>query len=503
MKILSVDQIRQADAYTIENEPIASDALMERAAGKLFEWIRKRLQPQTEVVVFSGIGNNGGDGLVLARLLAQDNYKVTAYLIKFSDKMSDDCRLNADRLREWDETLLIEVNEVAELPEIRQGAIVVDALFGSGLNKPASGLAEACITTINDADNVVIGVDIPSGLYADQAINPKSDAVVKADYTLSFQFPKLSFFWPENDVYVGRWEVLPIGLHPLFINEVNATNHLLELDLLKPWWKHRARFSHKGTYGHVLLVAGSAIKTGAAILAAKACLRSGAGLLHVHLPEKARLPIQVAVPEAMISPDPHEHWFSKLPDLSMFNVIAAGPGLGTEEETVQGFKLLIQNSKLPLVLDADALNILAENKTWLAFLPKNTILTPHPKEFERLAGKWQNSFERMKLQKELSVRFGLIIILKGAFTCVSMPDGKCYFNPTGNPGMATAGSGDALTGIITGLIAQGYSPAKASLLGVYLHGLAGDLAAEQLGMESMLASDIISNLPKAIARIRE
>ncbi|MBG0782962.1 MAG: NAD(P)H-hydrate dehydratase [Bacteroidales bacterium] len=503
MKILDIDQIRQADAFTIENEPIASDALMERAANQLYEWIRKRLQPHSSVVIFSGVGNNGGDGLVLARLLAQDNYEVTCYLIKFSDQLSKDCQLNADRLRVLDESLLIEISDVSELPDIKQDAIIVDALFGSGLNKPVAGLAEACIRNINELENVVVAVDIPSGLYADQPVNNKTDAIVKADYTLSFQFPKLSFFWPENDIYVGRWEVLPIGLHPVFINEVKTHHHLLEAALLKPWWKPRARFAHKGKFGHVLLVAGSADKTGAAILAAKACMRSGAGLLHVHLPLKACTPVQSAFPEAMLSVDSNETFFSEVPDLSPFNVVAAGPGIGTASETAKALKLLIQNSNQPLVLDADALNILAENKTWLSFLPGNTILTPHPKEFERLAGKWQHSFERLELQRELSVRCGLIIILKGAFTCVSMPDGKCYFNPTGNPGMATAGSGDVLTGIIAGLIAQGYSPAKASLLGVYIHGLAGDMAAEQLGMESMLASDIISHLPKAIARVRE
>ncbi|HOI31427.1 MAG: NAD(P)H-hydrate dehydratase [Bacteroidales bacterium] len=503
MKILNAEQIRQADAFTIENEPVASDVLMERAANRLFEWIRKRLQPHTPVVIFAGVGNNGGDGLVLARLLAQESYNVVAYLIRFNDKLSNDCQVNADRLRMLDEALLVEISDVSELPSLKQDAILVDALFGSGLNRPAKGLAEACINLMNEVENVVVAIDIPSGLYADQPVDLKSDAIVKADYTLSFQFPKLAFFLPENDLFVGRWEVLPIGLHPVFINEVKTQHHFLEVSILKPWWKARARFTHKGNYGHVLLIAGSADKTGAAILAAKACMRSGAGLLHVHLPSKACNPLQSAFPEAMISIDQNDSFFSMVPDLAPYNVVAAGPGIGTAIETSKALKLLIQNNRLPLVLDADALNILAENKTWLSFLPRNTILTPHPKEFERLAGKWQNSFERLELQRELSVRFGLILILKGAFTCVSLPDGKCFFNPTGNPGMATAGSGDVLTGIISGLLAQGYSPAKASLLGVYLHGLAGDLAAEQLGMESMLASDIISHLPKAIARIRE
>lgn len=497
MKILSVEQIRLADAFTVEHEPILSVDLMERAANKLFEWIRKRLQPQSEVLIFAGTGNNGGDGLVLARLLIENGFQVTTCLIHYAEKLSPDCETNFQRLQNIEGAKPIDVWHEADMPAITEEVIIVDALFGSGLNRPVSGIAKTAIDLINSGQNVVISIDIPSGLYADKAIDPKLDTVVEADYTLSFQFPKLSFLWPENDRFVGRWEILDIGLDSRYIGEVLTPFSMLEKPTVSSFLRKRSKFSHKGTYGHALIIAGSAAKTGAAILAAKACLISGAGLLHVHLPESAQIPMQSAFPEAMISRDANEDHFSQLPDLSPFTVIAAGPGMGTAEETVKAMKLLIQQATTPLMLDADALNILAENKTWLAFLPKNSILTPHPGEFERLVGSWTNSFERLELQRQLSLKFGVIVVLKGANSCISFADGHCVFNTTGNPGMATAGSGDVLTGMITGLLAQHYSPAKAAMLGVYLHGLAGDMAAGKLGMESVIASDIIHCIPDA------
>ncbi len=497
MKILSVEQIRLADAFTIEHEPVLSIDLMERAATKIFEWMRKRLQPQSEVMIFAGTGNNGGDGLALARLLIENGFHVNTSLIRYTETLSPDCEINYNRLRDMTASQLADVHQEADLPVVTEGTIIVDALFGSGLNRPVSGLAKSTIDLINSGDNVVISIDMPSGLYADRAIDPKLDTVVEADYTLSFQFPKLSFLWPENDRFVGRWEILDIKLDLRFISEVRTPFSMLEKRTVNGFLHKRSKFSHKGTFGHALIIAGSAAKSGAAILAAKACLISGAGLLHVHLPESVQIPMQSAFPEAMISRDAHQDCFSKLPDLSPFNAIAAGPGMGTAEETVKAMKLLIQQATTPLVLDADALNILAENKTWLAFLPKNSILTPHPGEFERLVGSWTNSFERLDLQRQLSLKFGVIIVLKGAHTCISFPDGQCVFNTTGNPGMATAGSGDVLTGMITGLIAQQYSPSQAAMLGVYLHGLAGDLAAGKLGMESVIASEIIRSIPEA------
>jgi NAD(P)H-hydrate epimerase len=325
--------------------------------------------------------------------------------------------------------------------------------------------------------------------------------IFKADYTLTFQNPKLAFLLPENDPYVGRFEVLDIGLHPRYLEEVETNNLLTVKAMVKPILHNRTKYSHKGTYGHTLLIAGSEGKTGAALLGAKACLRTGVGLLSVHLPKVAQLPLQTAIPEAMIDGDDSETCFSTFGKLDAYTAVGVGPGLGKADDTVRALKRLIQEVQVPLVMDADALNILSDNPTWLPFLPAKTILTPHPKEFERLVGKSSTSFERLEKQRELAVKYNLIVIVKGAHTTVAMPNGTIFFNTTGNPGMATAGSGDVLTGIILSLLAQRYSPEEAAVLGVYLHGLAGDLAADEIGQEALMASDITEHLGKACAAL--
>ena len=308
------------------------------------------------------------------------------------------------------------------------------------------------------------------------------------------QFPKMAFLYPENEPYVGKWEVLDIKIHPDFIENVETANFFTTADVVKPLLHKRGKHSHKGTYGHALLIAGSIGKTGAALLASESCMRSGVGLLTTHLPKSAMLPLQIYLPEAMISPDKSDNCFSHVPDLQSYNAVGVGPGLGKENETVNALKQLIQKVRVPLVLDADALNIISDNKTWLSFLPENTIVTPHPKEFERLFGKTDNSAQRIELQREMSKQYNIIIVLKGANTSITFPNGSCFFNSTGNPGMATAGSGDVLTGIILSLLAQRYTPEEAAIIGVFMHGRAGDKAAEKHGMEVMIAGDIIKNL---------
>lgn len=503
MKILSVEQIRIADTYTIQNEPIDSIELMERASEKVCEWITSHVSSEIQIFVLCGTGNNGGDGLAVTRMLHLQGFRVAAYLIHFSPSLSADCLKNNERLKETDGAKIFDVFDGNQFPLIKKGDVVIDAILGSGLNKPTSGIVKNLIEYLNDSEAITISIDMPSGLYADKPIDFQNDIVVKSDYTLSFQFPKLSFLFPENDIFVGRWEILPIGLHPQYIQEVVTTNEFVTLALARSILKKRPKFSHKGTYGHALLIAGSEGKTGASILSADACLRSGVGLLHVHLPQKSILPMQTALPEAMVSADPSDSHFTKLPNIQQFNAIAVGPGLGTENETERALKFLIQECRTSLIFDADALNILSENKTWLSFLPSKTILTPHPKEFERLAGKTHNSFERLEKQRELSKKHNIIIVLKGAHTSITFPNGKCFFNSTGNPGMATGGSGDVLTGIILGLLAQGYTPEESAVLGVFLHGLAGDLVVKDYGMESLIASDITTYLGKAFLKLRE
>lgn len=486
MKILSIEKMRQADRYTIQNEPISSLDLMERAATKVFEWIVSHVTPESRVKVFCGMGNNGGDGLALARLLYGKGFDPEVFVVRYSDKMSPDSEANYHRVTTLMGNEVREIRSEVDFPPIAAGDLVIDALFGSGLNRPIEGLAGDLIRYLNLRPALRIAIDIASGLFADSP-SPAA-AIFQPDYTLTFQTPKLAFLLPENDPYVGHLEVLDIGLHPQFLDEVMTSNLLVDKKMIKELIHHRPRFSHKGTYGHALLIAGSEGKTGAAILGAKSCLRTGVGLLSVKLPSTAWTPLQAALPEAMIQVDE---------SMETFNAIGIGPGLGKDEEAQRRVRRVIQDAKVPLVMDADALNIMAENKTWLAFLPAKTILTPHPKEFERLFGKTSNSFERLELLRSMAVKHNIIIVLKGAYTATAMPNGAVFFNSTGNPGMATAGSGDVLTGMILSLLAQRYSPEEAAVLGVYLHGLAGDIAAAAMGQEAMMASDITDHIGKA------
>lgn len=503
MKIPDTIQIREADAYTIENEPIASVDLMERAATAVFKRILPKLSPVQQILVIAGMGNNGGDGLVLARLLLQQGFLVQIYILSIVEKGSPDFEINLTRLKQLSNSEIHLIYDESDFPPFSPDDMVIDAIFGSGLNKPVTGLVAGLINAINKSSAVVIAIDIPSGLFADKAVDTNKDVVIYADYTYTFETPKLAFLFPENEFFVGLWEVVPIGLHPEFMNSLTVKNNILNDNLVRNLIHTRRKFSHKGIFGHALLIAGSSGKYGAAILAAESCMRSGVGLLHAHLPKCAQLPLQIRIPEAMISMDISETHFSQLPDLSGYNAIGAGPGLGMQEDTCKALKLLIQNSTVPLVLDADALNILSENKTWMAFLPFESILTPHPKEFERLAGKWTDSFERLEMQRQLSIHNKVFIVLKGAHTAITTPSGDCWFNSTGNPGMATGGSGDVLTGIILGLLAQNYAPLHAALIGVYLHGRAGDLGIAEVGVEGLIASDITRMIGKAFLSLRQ
>lgn len=502
MKILPIDKIRAADAYTIEHEPIPSIELMERAATQLLRWIINHVDNTHPFYIFAGPGNNGGDGLALGRMLAEAKYKVKIYIIRYTDKTSEDFQVNYERAIQLPSISASEIRKTEEFPEIGEESVVIDAIFGSGLTRPIKGFIADVIKKINDSPAIKVAIDTPSGVFSDTSSVQNDGVIVRADYTLSFQFPKLAFMMPENDPYVGEWHVLDIGLHLEYINSVSTHNFFTVKEDVVPLIKKRRKFSHKGTYGHALLIAGSYGKMGAAVLAAESCLRSGVGLLHVHIPKVGYQIMQTALPEAMISMDRYDNYFSEVPDLSIYNAVGIGPGLGTEHQSQMALKLLIQEFNAPMVFDADALNILSENPTWLAFLPAGSILTPHPKEFERLAGKWNNDFEKLEIQCDFAKRYNIYLVLKGANTSICTPDGKCYFNSTGNPGMATAGSGDVLTGIITGLLAQHYSSGQAAVLGVYLHGLAGDIAAKKEAQEAIIAGDIIKMLGKAWKKLR-
>jgi len=502
MKFFTTSQIAELDRYTIENEPISSIDLMERASLQLADWITARFDTNRRIAVFAGPGNNGGDALAVSRILVANSYNVDVF-IPDSDKKFTDCFLiNLERLKGLAEvkTIIWNINE--KLPELINVDLIIDGLFGSGLSRPISGFPAQLIKHLNNSGIPIIAIDIPSGLMGEDNRANDPEAIIQASNTLTFQFPKLSFFFRDNERFTGKWEVLPIGLHPTGIELTATPWHYSDLKTMVSILKTRGKFSHKGTYGHALLVAGSYGKMGAAILAAKGCLRSGVGLLSVHIPRSANQIIQIAVPEAMVSLDKSENLISVIPNLSAYKAIGIGPGIGKANQTTIALELLIENYQGPLVIDADAINIISENPDIIQLISEGTILTPHPLEFERLAGHADSDFERLNLAINFAKDHHIVLILKGAYTAIAFPDGSCWFNSTGNPGMATGGSGDVLTGILTGLLAQGYTPQEAALLGVYLHGLSGDLCLSGSSEESLLSGDIADQLGKAFAFLK-
>ncbi len=497
MKLFVSDQIRQIDGYTIKEEPVASIDLMERAALQLFRWFVQKFERSQHIIIFAGPGNNGGDGLALARLLDSNRYETEVYYVDFTEKTSEDWKSNLMRLKSETKVQFNVLKGSDQLPVISSGDIIIDAVFGSGLTRPVDGLAGDVINYINKSYATIISIDIPSGMSGEDNSDNNYRNIVSADYTLSFQFPKLSFMFAENAHYLGEWIVLPIGLSMNAIRTMSTPYLFTEKEDVVPLLKKRNKFDHKGTFGHGILFAGSSGKMGAAVLGAGGALRTGIGLLTCHVPICGVGIIQSAVPEAMAESDINEKHLSSAGNLDHITAIGIGPGIGTDPESQQTLYKILSGCQKPVVIDADALNMISLSKELLSVIPEGAILTPHPKEFERLAGKTKNSYHRLMRQIELSKEHKCIIVLKGAHTSVTTPAGNVFFNSTGNPGMATGGSGDVLTGILLSLLAQGYRPEDAAVLGVYIHGLAGDIAAEELCYESVIASDIINNLAKA------
>ena len=502
MKILTAEQIRALDKYTIEHEPVSSYDLMERAASLCYNFLPYDDFLLARTVYICGKGNNGGDGLAMARMHRQDEDGMAmAVIIEHTKEGSPDFARNLYLLEDEGKVKVVHVRSMEDFPSIDENALIVDAILGTGLSRPLEGLLAEVVVHINCLSNHVVSVDMPTGLFADDNTKNDMGLVIWADQTNTFHCPKMSMLLPETGNFAGRVEVLDIGLMDEEMNPVSKYEYV-QLDDLQKLYKKRQKFSHKGNFGHALLVAGSKGKMGAAQLAAKACLRSGAGLLTTHVPACGLDIMQVGVKEAMCTVDVNQDYIIELPNLSAFNAIGFGPGIGTEKDTANVLKRLLQDADARLVIDADGLNILAQNKTWLSFIPSGTILTPHPKEFERMAGSWETSEERLQLQLEFSAKYGVIVVLKGAHTTVTTPAGRTFFNSTGNSGMATAGSGDVLTGVVLGLLAQGYSPEVAAIMGVYLHGAAGDICAFNQAPEALLASDIVSNLGRAFDALR-
>ncbi|MDH6535511.1 NAD(P)H-hydrate dehydratase [Parabacteroides sp. 52] len=501
IKIFATEQVKELDKYTIEHEPIASIDLVERASVLFVQEFVRHFSRQSRVFVFAGPGNNGADALAIARLLADESYKVEVYLFNPSHHLSLDCDKNKERLQKEVSVAFTEVAGPFEAPQLGEQDIVIDGLFGSGLNRSLEGGFAAVVNYINESDATVVAIDIPSGLFGEDNRQNNPDAIIRADVTLTFAFPKLAFLLPENHVYVGEWKVLDIGLHPTAVEEMSTPYVQVSEEDIVSLLRPRERFAHKGNYGHALLVAGSKGKMGASLLAARACLRSGAGLLTAHIPFRGEQTFQTAFPEAMLSFDPHKEYFTTVPELAPYTAVAVGPGIGQSFETAAAVERLLERFGKPLVIDADAINLLASNHDMFNKIPSNSLLTPHPKEFDRIAGESHSDYERLQKARMFASEKNMYIVLKGAYTATCTPDGRVFFNNSGNPGMATAGSGDVLTGILLGLLSQGYEPGEAAVLGVYLHGAAGDLAAAFRSEESLIAGDITEMLGKAFKQL--
>ena len=495
MKLYSAEQIYKADQISIKKEEIGSNELMERAALQLFNWMHLRMQgAQVKIHLFCGIGNNGGDGIALARHLQDHGYNIEVYVVNYSEKRSKDFLINMERLKDrkiWPNFM----NTGGELPPIDKDDIIVDGIFGIGLNRTPDDWVVKIIQHLNASAAFILSIDIPSGMFTDQG--PENfEAVIKSNFVLSFQTPKLVFFLPETGPFIEQWEVLDIGLDPDYLMTTETDYELIGKSEVLNLYKPREKYAHKGTYGHTLIIGGSYGKMGAVSLSAKAALYSGSGLVTSYVPKIGYGILQAAIPEVMVLTDAEENELVNIKFDLEPSVIGIGVGMGTGAKTVAGFTEFIKSNQKPLVIDADALNILSKNKELLKEMSEEAILTPHPKELERLIGKWKDDFEKLDKVKKFSKKYKCVVVIKGAHTIV-VQNGKGYVNTTGNPGMATGGSGDVLTGIISGLRAQGYTALDAAIFGVYLHGKAGDIAIDKTGFQSLIASHLIENLGRA------
>ncbi|HUC83150.1 MAG TPA: NAD(P)H-hydrate dehydratase, partial [Flavisolibacter sp.] len=469
MQILSAEQIRAWDSYTIAHEPISSIDLMERAAAHCTRWLLQQAWNDQHFKIFCGKGNNGGDGLAIARMLMDEGCRVSVYILEFGKIGSNDFQANLQRLHAYAGTDLHFIQSEAQFPSLTENDVIIDALFGSGLNKPLAGLAAALVSHINSAAATIVSIDLPSGLFSDQS--SKGHTAIHATQTLTFQCYKLALLLQENAAFVGAIQVLDIGLHKGFLQSIETAPQFLDEQMIRKLFRPRQRFAHKGTFGHALLVGGSYGKMGAAVLATKACMAAGAGLTTAYIPKCGYEIMQVSAPEAMALVDEVETHLATLPaDIEKYTAIGIGPGMDTKPETQNLLSFLLRRYGKPMVIDADGLNCLSLNKEWLAHLPPYSILTPHPKEFDRLFGDHANDFERMEKAVQKATELNVVIILKSHHSLIAVPNAKPVFNSTGNAGMAKGGSGDVLTGILTSLLAQGYSPADAAQLGVYMHG---------------------------------
>ena len=493
MQLFNTSQIHAWDDYTIRYEPVTSIELMERAARACYDWLMNNGYKGKPFSIFCGKGNNGGDGLAIARMLAVTGHQVNVYILEFGHLGTIDFQQNLGLLHGSSAEIFFISSESAIYP-VPDEHVIIDALLGSGLNRVLEGLTAALVHHVNNAGHDIISIDVPTGLFTDK--NPPNNVVVRATHTLSFQSHKLAFLMKENQEYIGQLHILDIGLHPQFLAETESVYHLIDEHLVRSIIKPRKRFSHKGDYGSGALIAGSKGMMGAAALCARAFMRSGAGKLTCHVPGIGYDIIQVSAPEAMAVVEGNDH-VQTMSSMEKYDVLAVGPGLGKHEGQEKLFSDIFDRYHQPVVIDADGLNVLARHTPLLKQLPPFSVLTPHVGEFNRLFGSFGTDAERMEAAMQQAKDLNVLIVLKGPYSFVATPGGKGYFNSTGNAGMATGGSGDVLTGLIAGLICQGYPPEHAAIAGVYLHGYSGDLAAASNSQASLMASDITNYLGQA------
>ncbi len=504
MKIFTTSQIGEIDSATLQNQSISEYTLVKRVAGEIVNWLTENyLKQNTKVILFAGKGNNGNDAIAVAEMLAARGIECRLFLIErdktnnINSKTRDALLCDFSKSSETEPVIILNSRDIPHIPEDH---LIIDGIFGTGLSGVPNGIYREVINAINSSTALVVSIDLPSGMICSNRVVNNGDSIIKADYTLTLEFPKYPLFIKEYAIYTGKWIILDIGLDKKTMDDLETKNFMIDETFIRSILKKRERHSHKGDYGHALLVAGSTGMAGAAILSAKSTLRSGAGLLTTALPANLLMIMQTSVPESIchvINEDNQEI------DLSKFNAAAIGPGLGVSPLSVNVVEKFLSSYNKPAVIDADAINIIAKDQRLHAKIPVFSIFTPHPGEFARLTGGWADSSGAIEKQIGFSAKYRVIVVLKGAFTSVSTPDGELWFNSTGNPGMATAGSGDVLTGVILGLLAQGYSPKEAALSAVYIHGLAGDFALRSLGEESLIASDIIANLGNAFKKIKD
>lgn len=490
MKIFSAEQIRRCDAKTIENEPISSINLMERAAKTSVDWLVKRFDHNSVFYFFCGNGNNGGDGFAIARMLYQAGFDVLVFVDRENLHYSKDAEINFNRLQEISGIDIFDFKKAKNFT-FNKNSVIIDAIFGTGLHRDLAGNSANIIQFLNTLPSTKISIDIPSGLFTDK-ISSLNAIVFQAEETLTFQFWKKSFLHAETAIYCGKIHLLDIQLSKKFIDDEMTANFVIDEEVIRQIYRPRKDFSNKGNYGKSTIIAGSFGKMGAAILATKAALKSGSGITYTLAPKCGYEILQSICPEAMYLFG-GENYVSHF-EVEQGSIVGIGPGLGTDPETEFHFLEFIKNYKIPLVLDADALNLLSKNLDYLKFLPKNSVITPHPKEFERLFGSSSNSYDRLQMAKQKAVELGIYIVLKDHRTQIVTPENQAFYNITGNSGMAKGGSGDVLLGIITALMAQNYSTKEACIFGVWLHGKAGDFASKKYSKEAMLPSDLINEI---------